>query len=110
MGLAGIFLWVQLFRLITNTAPTSANLVIAFALLFLATTATGGLISWALHVRFNRSYTLVVILRQGAWAGLLLSLYAWLEYMDILSWFVGAMLLALFIAAEALILMRGSRS
>lgn len=110
MGLAGIFLWVQLFRLITNTPPTSANLVLAFALLFLATTATGALISWAVHTRLGRPYTMIVLLRQGAGAGLLLALYAWLEYLNVLSWFVGMMLLALFIAVEILILLRGSRS
>lgn len=108
MGLAGIFLWVQLFRLITNTPPTSANLVVAFGLLFLATTATGGLLSWAVHARLAKRYTMTVLLRQGAWAGLLVVLYAWLTYMDVLSWFVGVMLLALFTAVEVLILLRGS--
>lgn len=110
MGLAGVFLWVQLFRLITNTRPTGVHVALAFLLLFLATTATGGLASWAVHQRLSRSFTLIVLLRQGALAGVLVVLYAWLQLLDVLSWFIGGILLALFIAVEILILLQESRT
>lgn len=110
MGMVGLFLWWQLFRLVTGTPPTRANLLLAFGFLFLATAATGGLVSWLLHRRLDRAPPLLTLLRQGTWAGLLLLLYAWLTLLDNLTWFIAILLFALLASIEMLILLRESRS
>ncbi|MDQ7030332.1 MAG: hypothetical protein Q9O62_11415 [Ardenticatenia bacterium] len=83
----------------------------AFVLLFLASTSTGAIASWALHVRLRRaSGSLVRFVRQGMWLGLLFVLYAWLSLLKVLSLLTGAILFSIVVAAELLVLLRESQA
>ncbi|GEM_PF-5447083 len=111
LGGVGIFLWWQLYRLITRTPPTTVHVVLAFVLLFLATTSTGAMGSWVLHARLRRtSGSPVRFVRQGMWLGLLLVLYAWLSLLNVLSPLMAAILLAIVTSAELFLLLRESQS
>lgn len=109
IGGLGLFFWWQLFRLVTRTPPTTVNIILALVLLFLATTSTGTVGSWAAHVRLRRSSgSLTRFVRQGMWLGLLGVLYAWLSLLDVLSILTAVVLLAIVVAAELFVLLRES--
>ncbi len=107
---AGLFFWWQLYRLVTRTPPTTVNVVLALVLLFLATTSTGAVGSWAAHARLRRSSgNLLRFVRQGMWLGLLAVLYAWLSLLDVFSPLTAVVLFAIVVAAEVFVLLRESQ-
>jgi|SRR5690554_3597087 hypothetical protein len=106
VGFVSAICWVQLFRLVNNTAPSRTTLVLAFGILFLAVAGTGTLVSWYIQWRRFRRDRVVTALRHGGWMGLLIVGYAWLQLADLLTPLIALVLLGIFITAESLLLLR----
>jgi uncharacterized membrane protein YjgN (DUF898 family) len=100
-GLVSAVAWVQFFRLVNTTEPTTLTITLAMVLLFFAVGGIGTLLSWLVlrRLRYQRTRT---ALRHGVWIGLTTVLCGVLLLADTLSWLVALVVLALFITAESL--------
>ncbi len=106
VGFIGAVAWVLLFRLVNNSAPTRPTVALALGLLFVAAGTVGALLSWYVQYRARGRESVTMALRQGAWLGLLLVVYGWLQLGKVLTPVIALVLLAIFITAESLFLLR----
>lgn len=106
VGFISAICWVQLFRLVNNTAPTQLTVTLALGLVFVGVSGIGMIASWYIQRRTLHRDRISTALRHGAWIGLLVAVYGWLQLVDVLTPLIALVLLGIFITAETLLLLR----
>lgn len=104
---AAVISWAILVLIISWIDPTTsavAGFILFFLALFLAVSATSGLIGYIARTIFMRhqlpAYRVRPSLRQGVFLGVFVDLLLFLQLERILVWWVAAIIVVLFIAIE----------
>lgn len=106
VGFISAACWVQLSRLVNNTAPTRFTVALALGLLFVAVAGLATIVSWYVQRRALQRDRVSTALRHGAWTGLLIVGYGLLQLVDVLTPLIALVLLGIFITAESLFFLR----
>jgi uncharacterized protein YacL len=101
--------WAGLGYVVLTQSPSTVTKALFFPLIFLAiASAVIPCLAW-LHERLGHEDEPAAVLRQGAWAGLYVSLVAGLQMARLLDAIVAVVMAAIFVLLEVFLLQRPER-